>query len=180
MNAQKNQHQARKGQTLKSAVHKRSQDNQMRNLTFAIDITLDGCCDHTKTIGDDENLNIIRKMKIRKLFVRTFKTKWLDLNTSKGTNILVGGVSIPSQLIELVPVDEYRFVVQPIVGGEARRLLEGVGLPEKLQLKLVETKTFKSGCVALRYGNSNGKIREKTHEIHLFGIHRARQVRKHV
>jgi dihydrofolate reductase len=64
---------------------------------------------------------------------------------------LVGGVDIPSQLIELGLVDEYRFVVMPIIAGEGRRLLEGVKLPEKRQLKLVESKTFKSGCVALRY-----------------------------
>jgi len=31
------------------------------------------------------------------------------------------------------------------------RSLEGVSLPEKLQLKLVESKIFQSGCVALRY-----------------------------
>jgi len=30
-------------------------------------------------------------------------------------------------------------------------LLEGVSLPESLQLKLVESKIFESGCVALRY-----------------------------
>jgi hypothetical protein len=30
-------------------------------------------------------------------------------------------------------------------------LMEGVSLPEKLQLKLIESKSFKSGCVALRY-----------------------------
>jgi hypothetical protein len=29
--------------------------------------------------------------------------------------------------------------------------LEGISLQERLQLKLVESKTFKSGCVALRY-----------------------------
>jgi hypothetical protein len=40
----------------KALVHKRRQDNQMRNLIFAINITLDGCCDHTKTIGSDETL----------------------------------------------------------------------------------------------------------------------------
>ncbi len=68
-----------------------------------------------------------------------------------GKNILAGGVNIPSQLIELGLIDEYRFVVQPILAGEGRRLLEGVSLPEKLQLKLVESKPFKSGCVALRY-----------------------------
>jgi dihydrofolate reductase len=61
------------------------------------------------------------------------------------------GVDIPSQLIELGLVDEYRFVVSPIVAGEGRRLLEGVSLQERLQLKPVESKIFKSGCVALRY-----------------------------
>jgi dihydrofolate reductase len=75
----------------------------------------------------------------------------LKLKQEQGTNILVGGVSIPSQLIKLGLVDEYRFVVGPIVAGEGRRLLEGVSLPERLQLKLVESKIFKSGCVALRY-----------------------------
>ncbi len=34
----------------------------------------------------------------------------------------------------------YHFVVQPIVVGEGRRLLEGISLPERLQLKLVESK----------------------------------------
>ena len=37
------------------------------------------------------------------------------------------------------------------IAGEGRRLMEGMSLPEKLPLKLVESKTFKSGCVALRY-----------------------------
>jgi dihydrofolate reductase len=75
----------------------------------------------------------------------------LKLKQEQGKNILVGGVDIPSQLIELGLVDEYRFVVTPIVAGEGRRLLEGVSLRERLQLKLVESKVFKSGCVALRY-----------------------------
>ena len=75
----------------------------------------------------------------------------LKLKQEPGENILVGGVSVPSQLIALGLVDEYRFVVGPILAGEGRRLMEGVSLPEKLQLKLVESKTFKSGCVALRY-----------------------------
>src|ERR1700726_1574310 len=75
----------------------------------------------------------------------------LKLKQEQGKNILVGGVSLPSQLIELGLVDEYRFVVGPIVAGEGRRLLEGVSLRERLQLKLVESKFFKSGCVALNY-----------------------------
>jgi dihydrofolate reductase len=73
------------------------------------------------------------------------------LKQEPGKNILVGGVSVPSQLIELGLVDEYRFVVGPIIVGEGKRLLEGVSLPERQQLKLVESKIFKSGRVALRY-----------------------------
>ncbi len=75
----------------------------------------------------------------------------LRLKKEPGKSILVGGVSVPSQLIELGLVDEYRFVVGPIVAGEGTRLLEGVNLRERLQLKLVESKILKSGCVALRY-----------------------------
>jgi dihydrofolate reductase len=75
----------------------------------------------------------------------------LKLKQEPGKPILVGGVDIPSQLIKLGLVDEYRFVVAPIIVGEGRRLMEGVNLPEKRRLKLVESKTFKSGSVALRY-----------------------------
>ena len=65
------------------------------------------------------------------------------LKQEEGKNILVGGVNIPSQLIEVGLVDEFRFVVQPIIAGEGRRLLKGVSLEEKSQLKLLESKVFK-------------------------------------
>ena len=181
----------------------------MRKLIFAINITLDGCCDHTKTIGDDETLEhytqLMREVDLQVFgrktyqlmvpywpevaknpsetkasieFARTFDSinkivfsrsldsaedrntriargnlhdEILKLKQERGKNIVVGGVDIPSQLIELGLVDEYRFVVQPIVAGEGRRLLDRVSLRERLQLKLVESKILKSGCVALRY-----------------------------
>jgi riboflavin biosynthesis pyrimidine reductase len=63
---------------------------------------------------------------------------------------MTGGVSLPSQLIELGLVDEYLFVVQPVIAGEGRRL-DGIRLPEKLELKLAESKAFDSGLVTLRY-----------------------------
>ena len=92
--------------------------------------------------AEDKNTRIVRT---------NLHDEILKLKQEQGKNILLGGVSVPSQLIELGLVDEYRFVVGPIVVGEGRRLLEGVSLPERLQLKLVESKIFKSGCVALRY-----------------------------
>ena len=75
----------------------------------------------------------------------------LKLKQEQGKNILVGGVDVPTQLIELGLVDEYRFVVGPILAGDGRRLFDGASVPEKLQLKLVDSKIFRSGCVALRY-----------------------------
>src|ERR1700751_4908488 len=75
----------------------------------------------------------------------------LKLKQEQGKNIFTGGVTIPSQLVELGLIDEYHFVVHPIVVGEGRRLFDGINLQEKLRLKLVESKTFKSGCVALHY-----------------------------
>jgi len=92
--------------------------------------------------AEDKNTRIVRTNLHDEIF---------KLKQEQGKNILVGGVSIPSQLIELGLVDEYRFVVGPIAAGEGRRLLEGVSLRERLQLKLLESKSFKSGCVALRY-----------------------------
>jgi dihydrofolate reductase len=92
--------------------------------------------------AEDKNTRIVRT---------DLRDEILKLKREQGKNILVGGVDIPSQLIELGLVDEYHFVVGPIVAGEGRRLLKGVSLRERLQLKLVESKIFKSGCVALRY-----------------------------
>jgi dihydrofolate reductase len=181
----------------------------MRKLIYAINLTLDGGCDHTNGIPDDEVLelgaHLVRgadllvfgrktyqlmvpywpdvaknpsETKADREFADTFVSKNKvvfsrslenaeDKNTrivrtnlqgeivrlkhEQGQYILVGGVSIPSQLIELGLVDEYRFVVMPIIAGAGRRLLEGISLPEKLQLKLVESRIFKSGFVALHY-----------------------------
>ncbi len=92
--------------------------------------------------AEDKNTKIVRT---------NLHDEILKLKQEQGKNIMVGGVDIPSQLIELGLIDEYLFVVGPIIAGEGRRLLDGVSLPESLQLKLVESKIFKSGCVALRY-----------------------------
>jgi dihydrofolate reductase len=73
------------------------------------------------------------------------------LKQEPGKNILTGGVDIPAQLIALGLVDEFRFVVMPVLAGKGRRLFEGISL-EKLRLTLVESTTFKSsGSVLLRY-----------------------------
>src|ERR1700685_2423151 len=92
--------------------------------------------------AEDRNTRVVRT---------NLRDEMLKLKKEEGKNILVGGVDIPSQLIELGLVDEFRFVIQPIIAGQGKRLMEGINLREKLQLKLVESKIFKSGSVALHY-----------------------------
>jgi dihydrofolate reductase len=73
------------------------------------------------------------------------------LKQQPGKKISIGGVSVRSQLMALGLIDEYYFVIHPLLVGEGKRLLEDTGLPEKLNLKLVEAKIFKSGSLGLHY-----------------------------
>ena len=74
----------------------------------------------------------------------------LKLKQTPGKNIYVGTVSMLPQLALAGVIDEYHFVVVPVIIGQGPRLVES-GLPERLQLKLVESTVFKSGAVVLRY-----------------------------
>jgi len=75
----------------------------------------------------------------------------LRLKQQPGKDILTGGVALPSYLIEHGLVDEYIFVVYPIIAGKGKRLMEDTSLKEKLQLKLVDSRILKSGSVLLHY-----------------------------
>jgi len=75
----------------------------------------------------------------------------LRLKQQPGKDMLVGGVVLPSYLIEHGLVDEYIFVVYPIIAGKGKRLMEGTSLQENLQLKLVDSRILKSGSVLLHY-----------------------------
>ena len=59
-----------------------------------------------------------------------------------------GGMTLPLALANLGLIDEYEFVVHPVVAGHGPTLL--AGLRERLDLKLVERQEFKWGAVALR------------------------------
>jgi dihydrofolate reductase len=80
----------------------------------------------------------------------------LKLKQEEGKNIMIGGVDIPSQLMALGLVDEFYFVVHPVLVGTGPRLFDGTSLPGRLGLKLVESTVFRSGCVALHYVKDNG------------------------
>ena len=63
--------------------------------------------------------------------------------------IIFGSGTIVTHLTQNRLIDEYQFVVMPIILGAGRSLLSGI--TANLRLKLEEAKSYPSGCVVLRY-----------------------------
>ncbi len=80
-----------------------------------------------------------------------------EIETMKGQPgkdlIVFGSGSIVSQLTQQGLIDEYQFVVCPILLGSGRLLLSDVS--KRLQLDLLEAKALPSGDVMLRYARPN-------------------------
>jgi dihydrofolate reductase len=62
---------------------------------------------------------------------------------------ILGSGSIVSQLTKERMIDEYQFVVNPVIIGKGRPLFDGVKTP--LPLKLTRTRAFRNGNVLLCY-----------------------------
>ncbi len=88
--------------------------------------------DNTKVIGDQlaDNINKIKKQD--------------------GKNILIFGSPTASHsLLSQGLIDEFWFLVNPVILGHGIPLFKGV--TETIKLKLIETKTFSCGVIALHY-----------------------------
>lgn len=72
-----------------------------------------------------------------------------ELKQEPGETLSVGGVTLPLALADLGLIDEYLFLVQPVLAGHGPTLL--AGLRTRIQLELVDRHEFRSGSVALRY-----------------------------
>jgi dihydrofolate reductase len=183
----------------------------MRKLIYGINLTLDGCCDHTKGSANEEIHDYFTDQmrqagvllygrityelmvpfwpqmakdgsaptKALADFAQAFdavprivvcsrtlgnmndgkttiisnnlREEILKLKQEAGKDIMLGGVDVPGQLMQMDLVDEYRIVIQPHLAGAGRRLFDNVPLAEKLDLKLVDKHWFESGGVALHY-----------------------------
>jgi dihydrofolate reductase len=182
----------------------------MRKLIAAINMSLDGFCDHTEMIADDEihqhynellsNADTLIYGRItfqlmesywpsvvknptgnkpidefavlidnipKIVFSRTLKSvDWkntqlkrevikeeiLELKQSRNggsKNILVGSPSLIVALSQLGLIDEYQLAVQPTVLGSGLPLFKNV--KDRINLKLLKTKTFGLGVVAHYY-----------------------------
>ena len=178
----------------------------MRKIIAGINMTLDGFCDHTAIIPDEEihlhYADLLRSAGIalygrvtyqlmeywrtvaknptsnkamdefavvmdnipKIVFSRTLKDiDWetariakrdikeevLELRQQPGGDILVGSPSLILSLMKLNLVDEYQFCVHPVIVGSGLPLFKNIN--DKVNLKLLKTKTFGSGAVILYY-----------------------------
>jgi dihydrofolate reductase len=179
----------------------------MRKLIAAINVTLDGFCDHTATIADDEihqhynellsNADTLIFGRITYQLMESYwpavvknptgnkpidefavlidniskivfsrslenvdwkntilkkeiiKEEILELKQQAGANILVGSPSLIVALAQLDLIDEYQLSVQPIILGSGLPLFKNI--KDRINLKLLKTKTFGCGAVTLYY-----------------------------
>ncbi|MEJ0072646.1 MAG: dihydrofolate reductase family protein [Candidatus Saccharibacteria bacterium] len=179
----------------------------MRKLIAAINMTLDGFCNHTAMRPDDaqmEHYNELYRNADLDIFGRTTfqlmegfwpeiaakqnddklsnefavliddipkivysrtldRVEWrntelkhelvaediVELKQREGKNILVGSPSLIVQLTNLGLIDEYQLSVHPTILGSGLPLFKDIS--ERVDLKLLSTKTFGNGAVLLCY-----------------------------
>jgi dihydrofolate reductase len=71
------------------------------------------------------------------------------LKAQPGFDMDVGGPTIAETFMRLGLIDEYRLFVHPVILGAGKPFFPG--LADRIGLKLLETRTFGSGVVYLRY-----------------------------
>lgn len=178
----------------------------MRKLIAAMNMTLDGICDHTVMIADDEihdhytellqnadtilygrityqlmeywrtvvkdptgnkamdDFAIVMDKITKIVFSRTLKNvDWetaklakgdvrevvMELKQQPGKNILVGSPSLIADTLNFDLVDEFQISVHPIIAGTGLSLLKNI--KDRIDLKLLKTKTFGCGAVTFYY-----------------------------
>jgi dihydrofolate reductase len=187
--------------------------NRMRKLIAAMNTTLDGYCDHTAGIADEEThqhftellssadtiifgritfqlmeywksvvenptgnkatddfaatIHNISKIvysrtlesvdwKNTELKREIVKDEIVELKQQASKNILVGSPSLIVALGNLGMIDEYQLVVQPIVLGSGLPLFKNI--VDRIDLKLLKTKQFDCGAIALYYEPTENRV----------------------
>jgi len=75
----------------------------------------------------------------------------LQLKQQPGKDISISGLSLMEQLSQMGLIDEYHFLIQPMVVGKGKRLFETRSLETLIPLELVDIMRMQSGVVHLVY-----------------------------
>ena len=180
----------------------------MARLVYSVNVTLDGSCDHTQTIADDEHhqyaLALLRGASALVLGRNTFElfashwpqvarsgsgpepvvalareldakpkyvasrrrtasewanTVFLSGDISQeiralkerelGELVLFGSPGLARALAKTNEIEEYHFLIQPIIAGCGPRIFDGV--VKRLELVDLDTKVFRSGVQLTRW-----------------------------
>ena len=84
-----------------------------------------------------------------KLATGGIKEEVLELKQQTGKNILAGSPGLIVALTQLDLIDEYQLCVHPIILGKGLPLFKNIN--DRIDLKLIKTKIFGSGAIALYY-----------------------------
>lgn len=95
---------------------------------------------------DDQNTRLARE---------SLADEVIALKKQSGKDIFVGSLSLASQLSELNLIDEYRFVIHPVIAGKGPKLFDTIKLQERLLLDFLGSETLQSGITALHYKRSS-------------------------
>jgi dihydrofolate reductase len=76
-----------------------------------------------------------------------------QLKGQPGKDISIGGAGLAATCMQLGLIDEYSLYVNPLILGGGKPMF--AQLRDKINLKLVETRTFRSGVVLLKYRRDN-------------------------
>jgi len=118
-----------------SPVHEREIAEELTNMTkIVFSKSLKGSDWKNTRIYGDDLIKVARQLK----------------QDSNSDILVLGSGSIVQQLANERLIDEYIFIVTPVVSGEGKALFSNV---TQLDLTLVESKTFESGNVVLHYIN---------------------------
>ena len=91
---------------------------------------------------------------------KVIREEILELKQSgNGRSILVGSPSLIVTFMQLDLIDEYQLSVQPIILGKGLPLFKNIN--DRINLKLLKTKTFSSGAITLYYEPIRGGISKK-------------------
>lgn len=182
-------------------------------LTFGLNLTLDGCCDHREGIADDELHDHFTQLmdaagamlwgRITYEMMESFwpavardekapramrewaqkleaKPKYVvsasrrdfpwnntvrvvgdlhgavtKLKEENPRGVLVGSPMLAAALERLGLIDEYRFVVHPVLAGHGPTLFEGLQCSRRLEL--LSTRRFASGAIAMHHRRVDAK-----------------------
>jgi len=84
-----------------------------------------------------------------RLFSGDITTEIKKLKEQPGKDIIVGGPTLAATFMRLGLIDEYRVYIHPVILGGGKPMFGP--LDNRIGLRLVETHTFNSGIVLLKY-----------------------------